>query len=94
MTFVRGLIILFSGEWISCGIYLLYFYSYRHEVKLIARATTSIAIKSDMKFASIVTNNLSKYDRHGWAPFDEQDNEGTGSLLSNESADGDEAALS
>lgn len=82
------------SEWISCGIYLLYFYSYRHEVKLIARATTSIAIKSDMKFASIVTNNLTKYDRHGWAPFDDQDNEGTGSLLSNESADGDEAALS
>jgi len=75
-------------EWISCGIYLLYVYTYRHEVKLIGRAGTAIAFKTEM--SAIVANN-NKFGRHGWAPFEDQDREGTGSLLSNDSADAEEA---
>lgn len=76
------------SEWISCIIYLLYVYSYRHEVKLIGKATTTIEVKTEMKFSTIISQNLPKYDRHGWKPLDDNDNEeGSGSLLSNESAE-------
>ena len=84
---LAGLNFDFSAEWISCGIYLLYVYTYRHEVKLIGRAGTAIAFKTEM--AAIMAQNA-KFGRHGWAPFDDQDREGTGSLLSNDSADAED----
>lgn len=71
-------------EWISCVIYLLYVYTYRHEVKLIGRSKTSIAIKQSMQFTQIQSSQDSCPQkvpgRHGWSD-DDASKETTDSLL-------------
>jgi hypothetical protein len=52
------------AEWISCVIYLLYVYTYRHEVKLIGRCKTSIAIKQSMQFTQIQGSQGKNLKKH------------------------------
>lgn len=80
-------------EWVSCVVYLFYFYSYRHELKMISTSTTLIGIKDRYELAKLVHNNRMKnYSRAGWAPLDrgcsgedDDENAESGSLLENES---------
>ena len=91
---------LFSAEWVSCAIYLMYFYSYRHELKMIGGSSTQILIKDDFELARLVQNSR-KYMRGngGWAPLghaghtnstdrddeeEEDEHAESGSLLENE----------
>ena len=80
----------FSAEWVSCVIYMLYLYSYRHELKMIGATSTQIRIKDDFELA-----RATKYESRGgggWAAVnqlsgDDQDQAESGSLLDNECFD-------
>jgi len=85
-------------EWVSCAIYLMYFYSYRHELKMIGGSSTQILIKDDFELARLVQNSRKYMRANGWAPLghaghtnstdrdDEEEDEHaeSGSLLENE----------
>jgi len=78
-------------EWVSCIIYMLYLYSYRHELKMIGASSTQIQIKEDFELARIVAQTR-KYERNsaGWAAVNQlsgDDQAESGSLLENDCFD-------
>ena len=92
-------LIQFLAEWVSCAIYLMYFYSYRHELKMIGGSSTQILIKDDFELARLVQNSRKYMRANGWAPLghaghtnstdrddeeEEDEHAESGSLLENE----------
>ena len=94
----KQVLIQYLAEWVSCAIYLMYFYSYRHELKMIGGSSTQILIKDDFELARLVQNSRKYMRANGWAPLghaghtnsadrdDEEEDEHaeSGSLLENE----------
>ena len=84
---------MFIAEWVSCVIYMMYLYSYRHELKMIGAASTQIQIKDDFELARLIAQSR-KYERtqggQGWAAVNQlsgDDQAESGSLLENDCFD-------
>lgn len=77
-------------EWVSCVIYMMYLYSYRHELKMICGSSTQLRIKETFELARLVAQSR-KYERQGgWAAVNQlsgDDQAESGSLLENDCFD-------